>query len=132
MESLTLFDYSDRELLHIVFDAQDEKTGYARTKDIADALGITGDRRNHSVGVRLAWLKRWGAVAKHESQSRWAVTQIGVELMNGDMTDRQKALVQQTDDGDALMLTREMTRKYRRSGVTAGHLIRREWKRGTS
>lgn len=132
MDSLTLMDYSDRELLHIVLDCQDPDTGYATTKQLVEALGVTGDHAASSVGVRMAWLRRFGAVARHPKRSLWTVTLIGEQLINGDLSERQAALVDNMEADRLLMLTRAITRKYRRAGTTASHLMRREWRRGTS
>jgi hypothetical protein len=132
MDNLTLFDYSDRELLHIVLDQQDPQTGYASTAEIAEALGMTGNHPNASVGIRLAWMRRWGAIAKRDGKPHWQVTKIGEDLIAGRLRKPQEAAVDEADPGELLMLTRRMTERYRAAGLTASHLIRREWKRGTS
>src|SRR5215475_12408453 len=90
MESLTLFDYSDRELLQVVLDEQSLDTGYAPTYAIATALGMTGARRNQCVGVRLAWLRRFGAVTLRDGGGQWAVTQIGQDIISGKLRAPQQ------------------------------------------
>jgi hypothetical protein len=132
MDSLTLMDYSDRELLFIVLDQQDPRSGYAATRDIAAAVGMTGNHPNASVGVRLAWLRRWGAVHKRDGRSQWAVTEIGQDLIRGKLRKAQEQMMEGVKPEEMLMLTRRLTEAYGRAGVTAAHLMRREWKRGTS
>lgn len=131
IESLTLWDYSDRELLQLVLDEQDEKSGYAPTTEIAKALGLTGKRRNQCVGARLAWLRRYGAVAVRAGGGMWAVTQIGQDLIDGRLRAPQQHAVDEASESELLLLTRRMAQRQRAAGITAGHLVRREWRRGT-
>jgi len=131
LESLTLFDYSDRELLHIISEEQDED-GWTDSSAIAIRLGLDTDYPNANVGMRLGWLRRYGAVEKHpERPKAWGLTHVGRALMNGDLARDEVEMLDGLDSAKMLMITRYLTGRYRRSGVTASHLIRREWQRGT-
>ena len=130
MDSLKLYDLSDRELLHVVMDEQDAE-GWTASTAIADRLGITHRYPNQCVGTRMSWMKRYGVVEKHPTRHAWKVSRSGQTLMNGDLTASQKQTLDAMDSARVLMLTRWLTGRYRRSGESAGHLYRREWNYGT-
>jgi hypothetical protein len=131
LTSLTLFDFSDRELLLIVAEQADKLDGFATTSEVADALGITGDHRMNSVGSRLAALRRFGAVEKDRnySVSRWTVTPMGRLMASGKI----KASAQKVLDGlgpeSLLLVTRHLTTRAR-TAETPARLVQREFRRG--
>lgn len=132
MDSLTLWDYSDRELLILLQENTDRDTGYVRTKDLAEILGVTGERANQCVGARLAWLRRYGAVTKHPRRSMWAVTEIGQVLISGDLSRAEQLMLADAEDDRLLMVTRFLAKRLRSAGDTASDLMKREWKRNTT
>lgn len=134
LERLTLFDYSDRELLLIVMEQADASDdGFADTKTIADTLGIEGDRRLQSVGSRLAALKRFGVVERlpEVTRAKWQVTPIGRLMANGKVTKGIERSLEGISPEQTLLVTRYLTRRYREAPEAASHLIRREWVAGT-
>jgi hypothetical protein len=134
LAGLTVYDYSDRELLLIVMEICDANEGYASTEQIADALGLTTAHPRNSVGSRMAVLRRLGAIEKdpeRPSRSFWTVTAIGEQLANGRVRASTERTLETMSEGDLLLLTRILTRRYQSANPTASHLLRREWMTGT-
>lgn len=136
-DRLTLFDYSDRELLLIVAEAAERSDGgYASTLDVADELGVTGAKRLQVVGARLGAMKRLGLVERDGASktTRWRPTRVGSRFADGQINDERAAMiVDDMDDGELLLLTRRVSLRQRRMRADgARHIIRREWVRNTT
>jgi hypothetical protein len=131
MRSLTLYDYADRELAGVIRDVAGPD-GWAWTPDISKQLGIDNKRRNQCVGIRLGWLKKYGVVEYHEKGGRWRLSAIGEVFLNGDLDAQQEELLDEVEPEQMLMVTRWMTRRWRKASKTEAHLVRREWMRGTT
>lgn len=137
LTGLTVFDYSDRELLLIIIElCADTEAGYATSEQIAEALGVTSKHPKQSVGSRLAALRRIGAVQKDPeaaktSVTHWQVTAIGELVANGRLRASTERSLEAMDDGQVLLLMRILTRRYNGTNVTASQLLRREWMTGT-
>jgi hypothetical protein len=135
LSSLTLFDYSDRELLLLIIDKQhDAEGGYVSTNDIAAAVGIEGKRKLNSTGVRLSVLKRFGALEKDpepKNGTRWRVTHKGEAIAKGKLRAAAQKQLDGLDEGALIEVTRILTDRYQRGDATASNMIRREWLRGT-
>lgn len=139
LNSLTLFDYTDRELLLIVMEEADkESDGYVDTKSIADAIGVQGDHRLNSVGSRMAVLRRIGAVEKPppdqrkpNSLSRWNVSPRGRELATGKLRATTERALDALGPEQMILLMRFVAGRWSSSANTEQQLVRREWVHGT-
>lgn len=133
LRSLTLWDYSDRELLFIVHDEQkDINEGYAFTDDVAETLGIEGDHPTTSVGIRLSWLARYGVIEKHPKKEKlWCVSPDGDAIRTGQLTVAQNNALSRGGSGGLVLVTRLLAHRYGEQEEFAGHMMRREWMRGT-
>ena len=127
--SLTLLDYSDRELLNLMLDESDGE-GWVDSRDLARTIGMTKDHAG-SVGVRLGWMKRYGATERKDGTREWRVTPAGRALALGDLSMAEETALTELSPEKLLMVTRLLTQRYTRVGDTAAHLIRREWRYGT-
>jgi len=136
LHALTVYDYSDRELLLIIMEICEANDGYADSTQIAEALGVRSEHPKQSVGSRLAVLRRIGAVMKDpeapkSANSRWAVTPIGEAVARGRLRATTERTLESMDEGQLLLLTRVLTKRYRGANQTASQLLRREWMTGT-
>jgi hypothetical protein len=128
---LTLYDYSDRELLNLMLDEGEPSDGWISVHDLALAIGIDAKRPGQHVGVRLGWMRRYGAVERMDGAPAWRPTPMGRALARGDLTEQQRDAIEGLTSEQMLTLTRSLTTRYRRVGDTAAHLMRREWQYGT-
>lgn len=125
-QHLTLFDYNDRELLHLMMDEADAD-GWVDSRELARVIGMDKDHAR-SVGVRLGWMRRYRAVERKDGTRKWRPTPQGRALALGDM---DRTMIEGLAPEQLLMLTRLLTIRYKHAGDTAAHLIRREWRYGT-
>lgn len=128
-EHLTLYDYSDRELLLMMLDHADDD-GWVSTHDLATALQVEGKYPARPVGIRLGWMKRYGAVERAEDKPEWRLTRQGLALAVGDLSTQERQIIEGLTSEQMLSLTRALTTRYRRVGVVAANLMRREWQYG--
>lgn len=130
---LTLYDYSDRELLLMMRDHGNGDGGWVNSADLAEALQIEAKHPGQHVGVRLGWLRRFGAVERREvkGESFWRPTRMGEALASGNLNNQQSKALEGLDVEQLLITTRILTQRYNRAGDTAAHLMRREWQAGT-
>lgn len=137
LHSLTLLDYSDRELLLIVDElASADADGSVDTKTIADTIGIEGDFRLNSVASRMSVLKRIGATerdtaAPASGMARWIVTPIGKILATGKLNASLEKGLDSLQPEQILLATRRIGAQYREQPETAGRLMRREFRFAT-
>ena len=124
--ALTLYDYSDRELLHMMLDEADGQ-GWISAIDLARALAIDSKHPAQHVGTRLGWMRRYGAVERQSKLSMWRPTAMGRALALGDLGSDLATELQKLPSDQLLTLTRTLGNRYRRAGDTAAHLMRREW-----
>lgn len=127
--NLTLAEYSDRELLHVLSDVADNN-GKATAEEIAEKLGMRNEHPTRCVGARLAWLKRYGAV-RRDDDGMWSMTSIGERFAMGALSAAEARVLDQIGTDKLLPMMSAMTRRYRRMAPTGAHLVRREWVHGT-
>jgi hypothetical protein len=140
LHSLTILDYSDRELLLIVMEeAEADADGFAHTHDIAARLGLDVKHPNNSTGVRLGYLKRIGAVEKadpHDFQeswegSKWTVTPIGRMMATGQLKSAARKQLESMGPEGMMLLTRFAAQRVREApNETVARLVQREWRHG--
>lgn len=139
LEHLTLYDFSDRELLLIVLELCNASDGYTSSADIAEQIGIKGKNPKGSVGSRMASLARVGAVLRDPEQptshnARWAVTPMGEALATGRLKATTERALQTMDEGALVLVMRNVADRFNGTGgngTAAGNLIRREWQSRT-
>lgn len=141
MDSLTLMDMSDLEVLHVVDDVQDELE-LSSTHDIAMALGFPASGKgkhdgHNSVGARMAWLVRWGACERvgndgKQGGSVWRIKSRGRALMYGRLTKAQEEQIEKLASDSMPVALRAVARRWRAADSTAATLSRREFRRGTA
>jgi hypothetical protein len=130
---LTLFDYSDRELLIKVHEVAEENGGSTNSRVLAEGLGLTEKERAQSVGSRMMWLRRFGVVEKaiDREPAEWRLTALGETLAFGSARKAQLMAIDRANDNELLLMMREMGQRQFDAPEGARHLIRREWTRSS-
>jgi len=139
MASYRNVDLTDRELLHIINDIAGN--GEATSADIGLALGVRpdGDRSAaRVVATRLAWMRRYGFLeridplesegGKRGDPSRWAITEIGRQIMSGKLSKALEQQIERAAPGSQVLLMRKLTqRAYVQAGPELATAVRREY-----
>jgi hypothetical protein len=146
---MTLFGVSDSELLGIVNDLADEN-GWATTFAVRTQVGEDpwlprkGEGRTSGVGIRLAWLRRYGWVEKGEnvkvesddadygwrwSQS-WRLTAMGQALLDHpELSVSVENALAKLNPAQRLRLTRELGEFGNHTAPEIRSALRRQWQR---
>lgn len=127
--SFALMEFSDRELLNVILDTEDEN-GYVTTEQIMEAVGIAHKHAKSCVGIRFSWMRRYGVVDRHEKKG-WTLTPVGRRIALGALSDEEKVILRNLTSEQLMEATRLMTGRYQRAGATASTLMRRTWQHGT-
>lgn len=149
IRDMTLYGMADSELLAVVDDVADEN-GWATTFSVRYQLGEDpwlprkGEGPTSGVGMRLAWLRRYGWVergpnVKVESDeadygwrwsTSWRLTAMGHALLDNPGLSRS---VERALDGlnpaQRLRLTRELGEAGLDAPTEIRYALRREWQR---
>jgi|SRR6516162_2550576 hypothetical protein len=127
LTSLKLDEFSDRELLALILDIRDPK-GLVTSVQIASVLDPDHKHPVQCVGIRMGWMKRYGAVAKApEGAEGWVLTETGERIARGELGPRQQAILETLRPEQGLDAALELGRLFRRIGFTEATLLRRGW-----
>jgi hypothetical protein len=125
----TLYDFRDVELMHkIVAEANGSKG--VTSAELSEALGFDeGDRR--PVGIRLAWMKRYGMVLYDDRDQTWRLTAGGGRVIAAQQLSREIEIVDRLPDESMVEVMAHVTSRYRHGQSMLAHLLRREFLYGT-
>lgn len=129
-KSLRLIDYSDRELLHLVRDHEDDE-GYADTLQIAQTIWpkYADENPTHavsSVAMRFAWMKRWGVMERHGKLARkWRLSDAGRGIVEGKLSAAQEKSVIGLADEKLMSLGYALSERYQQADDIPATLLRR-------
>ncbi len=130
-EHIRISDYSDRELLGIMFDLGG--TGAVSSRELAMrlfALPEAEDRADEikhatkCAGSRLAWMKRFGLVEHGDNKGEWQLTVEGDALRRSKLRGAVSSGIAQTDA--ALDLANAVGEKLVSAGKVEGRAMQRE------
>ena len=141
-ESMRLYDLSDKELLAIIEDVADEE-GWASRNDVAAVIfpfvKMEGPRARvqhalRCVGIRFAWLRRYGVLAKRDGKSKdsfWRLTSEGRNLLMGELSHLEREALLMLGEERLVAATTMLARHFQAANPIAATLVRREWLYGT-
>jgi hypothetical protein len=127
-ERATLYDFRDLDLMLKLAEANGH--GGIGSSDLADALGFDeGD--NRPVGIRLAWMRRYGMVAFDEKERLWSLSQSGRRVTAAHLRAPALRQVEKLPDEAFVEVMAQVTSRYQRGEAMLGHMLRREFLYGT-
>lgn len=127
-ESATLYDFRDMDIMHRL--AETNGHGGLPTSEIADMLGFEEDKNRH-MGIRLAWMRRYGFVAFNEDERTWSLSESGRRIQNAHLRAPALRAVEAMPDEAAVELMGHVVSRFQRGDATLGHMLRREFLYGT-
>jgi len=134
--SLRLVEFSDRELLNIILDVEDE-TGWVDTFSVSEAMHLDHEHALQCVGSRFSWLRRYEILERQDDNTKehfrmWRLTPIGRKIALGDLAPDERELLSKLSAEKLMLATGELTRRYHRIGAPAATMMRRAWINGTA
>ena len=128
-ERASLYDFRDLDLL-LKIDAESNGQGIP-SSELAEILGFEeGD--NRPIGIRLAWMRRYGMVAYDAQDKLWSLTRGARIVTEAHLRAPQLKVVKEMPDAAAVELMAEVVSRYQgtRDAMVA-QMIRREFLYGT-
>lgn len=129
--SLTLEDFSDRELLFALEENADSD-GLVSSAALAEGLGLTSSSSlkhpHQNVAVRLSWLKRYGVVHRDDETKRWGLTMVGYRLLHGSLRAAERRALDELDDERLFAAMEALRSSYSRAGGEAATMAARHWR----
>lgn len=125
-EHATLYDFRD---VDIMFRIAEEHA--ISTADLADALGFAAEEGGRSVGIRLAWMRRYGMVAFNDSDRVWSLTRSGRRVTEARLRAPALRVVKEMPDESMVEVMALVTSRFQNGDTMLGNLLRREFKYGT-
>jgi hypothetical protein len=133
--SLTMYDYTDRDLLVAVSELADD-SGWTSIDDVAQRVfGIRENASNASavharrcIGIRFAWMARYGFL-QHSPKGRglWRPTRAGDRLRAGALRAAQRNAVEGAADDQLMELAAAIGDRYIAANEVAATAMRRSW-----
>lgn len=127
-KSLSLYDFSDREVLLALRDLSDKaeaNKGWVSAESFAIAVGLTSDYPAQKVGSRFSWMRRYGVLEYSPNEititdengtvrnvGGWRLTASGHKFASGDLRSPQKRAIESLQNEQALSLGLEMGDVY--------------------
>lgn len=130
-EHIRISDYSDRELLGIMFDLA--ATGVVTSREFAVRLFAIPDLEDKEeeakhatkcAGARLSWMKRYGLVEHGDNKGEWQISVAGDQLRRSRLRSSTANGIAQTDA--ALDLANAVGEKLVKAGTVEGRAMQRE------
>jgi hypothetical protein len=130
-EHIRISDYSDRELLGIMFDLAG--TGVVTSRELAVRLFAIPDLEDKEeeakhatkcAGTRLSWMKRFGLVEHGENKGEWQISVAGDQLRRARLRGTVSNGIASTDA--ALDLANVVGEKLVKAGKVEGRAMQRE------
>src|SRR5215471_17101750 len=126
----TLYDFRDLDLmLHLAEMVNGDGKGVP-TSELADALGFA-EGESRGVGIRLAWMKRYGMVAFNENERTWSLSRGGERVTQAHIRAPALRVVEQMPDESAVELMAHVTSRFQRGEPMIAQMLRREFLFGT-
>ena len=86
---------------------------------------------HRAVGVRLAWMRKYGMVAFDEKSRHWALSRSGSRVIQAQLRAPQLKVVKEMPDELMIGTMALVTSRLQRGDSMLGHMLRREFKFGT-
>ena len=123
----TLFDFRDLDLmLKIAIEAD----GGISSQELAESIGL-GEEGARAVGIRLAWMKRYGFVSLDDTKRKWGLSQSGERITASHLRAAQRRAITAVPDEALVEVMAHVTSRYRLGDPVMAQLLRREFLFGT-
>jgi len=129
MSRLSMYDVRDFDLMSKLAEEADDR-GEISATELAEALGLGDDVK--ALGIRLAWMKRYGMTAYDDGRKTWKLAPGGHRVV---AAKRKSAVADRVDavpEEQLVDVMAHVTTRYRYGDPVIATLLRREFVYGTS
>jgi len=125
----TLYDFRDLDLMYRLAEMANGRG--VSSPDLAETLGFEAEDGARPVGIRLAWMRRYGMVAYDESAKLWKLSRGGERVVNAQLLAPELKVVDEMPDEKMVEVMAHVTSRFQRGEKMLGHMLRREFMFGT-
>jgi hypothetical protein len=122
----TLYDFRDLDLMLKI-----EEESRMTSHELAEAVGLGENGGARAIGIRLAWMKRYGFVSYDEKEHSWALSRGGERVTAAQLSAAKKRALDTIDDEAMVEVMAHVTSRYRLGDPLMAQLLRREFLFGT-
>jgi hypothetical protein len=109
----------------------EQNDGQATTLELAEALGFDAEEGGRPVGMRLAWMRRYGMVAFDETERHWSLSRSGQRVAAAHLRAPEMRVVEKMPDEKMVEMMALVTSRFQRGEAMLANLLRREFLYGT-
>jgi len=109
----------------------DEGASGVTSAELSQALGMDDERGHHSLGIRFAWMRRYGMLDYDEKAHVWTVTSSGERVMEARSRAARVKKAPVIPEEEAVEHIARITALYRLGDPMVATMIRREFMYGT-
>src|SRR5262245_41050006 len=126
-DAATLYDFRDLELMWKIVEEQNGSRGVS-TLDLADALGFDVEETSgRPVGMRLAWMRKYGMVLFDERERLWRLSAGGQRVIDAHEKSREIEIFDELPDESMVDVMAHVTSRYRHGKSMIATMLRREF-----
>jgi len=125
----SLYDFRD---LDILFRIAENTNGRGVTShELAEDLGFPAEEGARPVGIRLAWMRRYGMVAFDEDNRLWKLSRGGERVTQSQLRAPALRTLEKLPDESMIEAMAQVTSRFQRGDTMLAHMLRREFLFGT-
>lgn len=124
----TLYDFRDLDLM---FHLAAADNGGINSTELAETLGFDAEEGARPVGIRLAWMRRYGMVAFDDAHRSWSLSKSGARVVQAHELAPSLRVVEKMPDEQMVEVMGHVVSRFQRGESMLGHMLRREFLYGT-
>ena len=125
----TLYDFRDLDIMYKIEQAANGAG--VDVHELAELLGFEAEEGGRNIGIRLAWMRRYGMVAFDEKTRHWALSKSGSRVVSAQLRAPELRVVKEMPDEKMVEVMALVTSRYHRGETMIGNMLRREFLYGT-
>lgn len=124
----TLYDFRDTDIMFQIAESNGEGI---TAIDLADMLGFAKEDGGRPVGVRLAWMRKFGMVVFDDREHTWKLSRGGERVIEAKIKAPQFRVIEKLPDETMVDVMAHVTSRFQRGDAMLANLLRREFLFGT-
>lgn len=125
----TLYDFRDLDIMYRIQEVAN--SAGVSSQDLAELLGFEAETGTRSIGIRLAWMRRYGMVVYDDESKTWALSPSGDKVVKAHVLAPELKVVKEMPDEKMIEVMALVTSRYQRGEPMIANMLRREFLYGT-
>jgi hypothetical protein len=125
----TLYDFRDTDIMFKIAENTNGKG--ISSPELAELMGFDSEEGARPIGIRLAWMKRYGMVAYDDKEHLWKLSRSGERVTQAQLLAPELKVVEKMPDEKMVEVMALVTSRFHRGETMLGHMLRREFAYGT-